>query len=174
MKIFLVGAICLAFSITAVHAQDARSGSSSTSGSTATSSPHQQQQATAGVVYAPTVNEPSIPTHTSETVKNTPDLIQGAYAPSMSSDSCLTTSQVGVSVAGIGVAGGHGVPDDVCRRLRAAEKHGQIASEMHMLGRDDAALYQMELAETDACLADGFKLEDCQRTAHDSIYPTKH
>jgi hypothetical protein len=173
MKIQLAVAFIAALTFSAVHAQT-NSTSSATTSSGAQANGHQAN------TQAITFNTPASPSATTETVRgsetlhNTPDLVQGAYAPSMSSDSCMTTSQVGVSVAGVGVAGGHGSPDDVCRRLRAAEKHGQIASEMHMLGRDDVALYQMELAETDACLADGFKLEDCQRTAHDSIYPPKH
>lgn len=173
MKTYFLAGLALAFAFTTVHAQTNSTSSAQTSAG-ATANGHQAN------TQAITFNTPSSPSATTETVRgsetlhNTPDIVSGAYAPSMSSDSCMTTSQVGVSVAGVGVAGGHGSPDDVCRRLRAAEKHGQIASEMHMLGRDDVALYQMELAETDACLADGFALADCQRTAHDSIYPPKH
>jgi hypothetical protein len=175
MKTYLIAGLALAlFSITA-HAQtlSSGSGSTSTSGATATSSPHQAQQAQAQAVYAPTINEPAQPANTSARIKNTPDIVSGAYAPSMAPDSCMTTSQVGASVAGIGIAGGHGSPDEACRHLRAAEKRLQIMNAALVDKRQDVADYNLELAMIDACLAEDHDEASCRDTAKNSVYPGK-
>jgi hypothetical protein len=175
MKTVFIAGLVLALFTSPTWAQSLTSGSTSgsSSGATASSSPHQAQQANAQAVYAPTINDPAAPANTSERIKNTPDIVAGAYAPSMSSDSCMTTTQAGASVAGIGITAGHGSADESCRVLRAAEKHLQIMNGAHVIGRDDVALYQLEQAETDGCIADGYTRAQCQQVAHDSVYPPK-
>lgn len=176
MKIFLFAGLVLALFSFNTYAQDVVSGSQSVaqSGASASSSPHQAQQASAAATYAPTINQAPTPSRTTAIVRNTPDMVAGAYAPSMAPDSCMVTAQVGVAVAGVGASAGKGMPDETCRVLRAAEKHLQIANGAHVLGRDDVAMYQLEQAEVDGCVADGFQRADCQHVAHDSIYPSKH
>jgi hypothetical protein len=175
MKTYLIAGLALALFSLATHAQtlSSGSGSTSTSGATATSAPHQAQQAQAQAVYAPTINEPAQPANTSARIKNTPDVVAGAYAPAMAPDSCTSTAQFQAGIAGYGIGAGKGVPDPVCQRLREAEKRLQIMNAALVDKRQDVADYNLELAMIDACLAEDHDEASCRDTAKSSVYPPK-
>jgi hypothetical protein len=174
MKIALIAGLILAALTNQSYAQDLTSGSTSgsSSGATATSSPHQAQQAQAQAVYAPTINEPAQPANTSETVhysgadRSAPTVIGGSFAAGFAPDNCSNTAQAGISGPGFGASLGRGIPDKNCEILRRVDAHNRTAAGYFAMGQRSQAMYQLNQSAIDLCIADGYSLSDCRSAIH--------
>lgn len=77
------------------------------------------------------------------TVRNVPGIVLGGYSGSFSSDYCGGTSQIGGSIAGFGIGGGHPVMDPVCQGLRIVDRTMGV---QRSITQDAAVQYQQAAA----------------------------
>jgi hypothetical protein len=150
----------LAFLATPVFAQ-------STAGSSSASSSKAALSASQGNAQTLIVQSAAIPAstnvHYSGLDRSAPTNVTGGFAAGFSSDNCSNTAQVGGSGPGFSVNVGKAVPDKNCAVMRHIDAHVRIASGYAAMGYTNAALYQLDQAAIDDCIADGYAEDGCRK-----------
>jgi hypothetical protein len=147
----------------------------STSGSSSSSSSKAALSASQGNAQTLIVQSAAIPANTSTNVhysgadRSAPTNVTGGFAAGFSSDNCSNTAQVGGSGPGFSVNVGKAVPDKNCVVMRHVDAHVRIASGYAAMGYTNAALYQLDQAAIDDCIADGYAEDSCRKIETHSI-----
>lgn len=154
--------LLLALLATPVFAQST-AGSNSSSSSKAALSASQGNAQTLIVQSAPIPANTSTNVHYSGADRSAPTNVTGGFAAGFAPDNCGNTAQAGASGPGVSINIGRALEDHNCEKLRRADAHIRNASGYAAIGYPNTALWQLDQASIQLCLADGYSEDSCQK-----------